>query len=379
MTECPDDSDAQAGSFERLIEDFADLEADLSEEARKNRQKQDDIEDPPSDLERRYGVLNEEYDPNPYLLVPHYADGDRRPIPRRPEATPPLDGWGMTVEEDGQLEPGNSYTIECQIENHGGRTAGNTHVELYVEHFTADATLDTNPETETVQVPERPDEEITLTGFTTLPAGSEVSLVGYMDRGNGNVVSKVNWLYDVRNIEIEPDDDRQFEVTVPGKPEYFLYWEGDEEHEVPADRSEFMLRVYDTTGVSIDGPAEVLNTPLLTEQTATYVDGAENEKQPLDLESYVSQDVVEEDEPSSSGLEQVDKTYESVPASGEVTTTFEYEPSPASAENRTLSVFYLRVYSLGASDTPQNWSRLDHTTSRFVGRTEVEWTGTQDN
>ena len=39
----------------------------------------------------------------------------------------------------------------------------------------------------------------------------------------------------------------------------------------------------------------------------------------------------------------------------------------------SLTQLHARVYSLAAPDEPDDWNRLDHTVSRFVGRTEATW------
>lgn len=363
MNDCNDTDGPPAGTFERSIQDLKDVEATLSAEAETNRQKQSDAEEASPELRRQFPVPNEEYIPEPFLIVPYSAAGKGRPIDRRPDADPPLNSVGLEVSVEGApvttLRPTLTHTIECTVRNAGGLAAGNTYVELFVEYKTRSATLDVNPETNRVQVPRSSAEEITLSGYTTLSPGSEVSIVGYMDVESyeGDGLPRDSLLYVIRDIEVTEDDNRVFETTISGKPEEF--WGG---FEIPDDRSEFTFRVVDTTDTTSSSVSRVWHSPLLAEQSASFVGTPTNEKRSLDLHNTVD----------SGETERIGKTKVDVPSSDTTTVSFKYTPS-SSADDRSLSVFYARAYTLASSDTPEEWGGLNHTQSRFVGRRELPW------
>jgi hypothetical protein len=81
----------------------------------------------------------------------------------------------------------------------------------------------------------------------------------------------------------------------------------------------------------------------------------------------------------------VGKRNVSVPQNDSRTITFEYTPSEAEFPNadlqnaeglppgagRSVTALYVRTHSLATNEVPGDWGGLDHTESRFMGRTEV--------
>jgi hypothetical protein len=360
MDECDDGSEGPpAGSFERSVRDLEDVEAALAAEAEANRQKQSDAEDASAELRRRFPTPDEEFMPEPFLLVPFTEGGGGRPIARRPAGEPPLNSAAVTTDAD-VLVPDESLTIDVHIRNVGGVAAANTHVECYVEHKDASATLDAHSDSDVVQVPRDSSESTTLSGFTTLPEGSEVSIVGYMDHGDipeGNV-PRSSLLYDVRDVVVRADEHRVFETQTSklgGQDEFFGGFA------MPEGRSTFTFRVFDTTDTTTNDLSSVWYSPLLAEYEAEFVDVPNNEKRPLHLESSVS----------DPNVDRIDKTHATVASNGNASVSFQYTTPEDPPEQWSQSVFYARVYSLASGDMPEDWSRLDHTRSRFVGRREL--------
>lgn len=366
MVECPDDSDGPpAGSFERLLQDLEDVEATFAEEAASNRQKQESADRPPK-LQQPYRVPDEEFNPEPYLLVPYSPGSERRPMNRRPPAEPPLTSQGVTVlDESGgeasHIMPDDTYSVECTLQNKGGLPARNTYVELYVEQKADDATVDTNAspdsDTATGSVEIARSRETDLSGFTTVPHGSRLELMIFPKGTKDDPVALQRDL--IHWVTVRVNETREFEASIDG--------------DFDGDDREIVLRVYDTSLITGDPDdygsyGAILNGNLLTEVPATFVDDPDNRKRPLPLESSVS----------SSATGRIGKTHTDVPPSDDTTVSFEYLPSNTedvpelSGDFRGLSVFYVRAYSIASSDTPEDWERLDHTRSRFVGRTEVK-------
>lgn len=351
MTNCPDDApDTEPGTFEHDIERFRRLEQLLQDEVTDNRDQRREAEDPPPEL-RHFRISDREYNPEAYLVVPHFSADEQRPIMRRPIAAPPLRSEGVTIVDDGGNETARiaadaTYTIECTIVNHGGLTADNVHVELFVEHRSADASIDVNPETTELDVRKSPDAETTLSGSTTLPPESELILSGHLGDGDDDDLSDL--LY---RAVVPVGEDRTFETTIPGKPD-----------SVPDDVDEFVISVRGR--IRIPGQALRMFDDIHT-VSARYINEPNNEKQRLDLSTRFEQP----------GVELIEKQHVSALSSEEVTATFEYEPEQSFSADRVLTVFYVRAYSLAPSDTPNDWGMLDHTTSRFMGRTEAEWRG----
>lgn len=358
MDECEDGSDGPpAGSIERSVRDLEDVEAALSAEAEANRQKQSDAEDASAELRRRYPTPDEEFMPEPFLLVPYTEEGGGRPIARRPDSDPPLNSRAVSTDAEG-LGPNENVTIDVSMRNVGGVRAANTHVECFVEHKRASATLDAHPETDVVQVTRDPTETVTLSGFTTLPEGSEVSIVGYMDLGDRSEddVPRSTLLYDVRDVVVNPGRVFETETTKLGTEDEFFGG-----FAMPEDRSQFTFRVFDTTDTTTNGLSFVWNSPLLAEHRGAFVDVPNNEKRPLDLESSVS----------DPNVDRIEKTHASVPSNGTASVSFDYTTPSEPPDNWAQSVFYARVYSLASDDVPEEWGSLDHTSSRFVGRREL--------
>lgn len=91
-----------------------------------------------------------------------------------------------------------------------------------------------------------------------------------------------------------------------------------------------------------------------------------NVKGSLDLAS----DVNASKQVDPPGSQVLPKTIE-IPPTGQTTVTTRFRTP--NTQQYALSAFHARVHSLSVPDAPADWDALDHTTSRFVGRTEVPW------
>jgi hypothetical protein len=355
MVDCPDDvNDPPAGSFDRIIAELEAVNSRFAAEAEQNRAKQEAIEDPPDRLRRLYDVPDEEFLPEPVLLVPFSETGVERPLPRRSDdAPPPLESHSVTISQDS-ISPGDTPTVTCTLRNFGGRAARNTYVEVFVDHKPATATVDRNPESGRVEIARPgPDQTLEVSGVTTLPPESELAVVMYADLKNMPPEDqKENILYLIQDIPVSKE--REFEVTVAG-------------HEVATGREElyddqpdFKLRVYDTREISLH--ENFRDVPVLRETKGGFADSPNNQKRDADLAGRLSDPTVTD----------IGKTHTFVPPNGSATVSIETDDIQATAvENPILSVFYVRAYTIASYDTPDDWDDLDHTTSRFVGRTEA--------
>lgn len=302
------------------------------------------------------------------------VEARQRPLPRRPKASPPLRSSGLTVTHDGGrtsfIDPGKQYTVEAAIENAGGLGASGTTVELFVEHKRPVATIDTNNGTfEAVR-----GQQSRITGYTSLPPGQH--LVGVAYHGSTLRHDNILWRSEPSSGRAPPigetvTEDRTFDM---------LAWLADDQSSL----TNFRIRLYWTTGIDLTKPkywkgttksnkefVQVLENDAvkLTDQQGRFVSSSpQNTEGPLDLTSTINETTL------------VDNggTKVTVPTSGVATTTFDYT-APSSQNGRVLTVFHTRAYSLAPEDMPADWDELDHTQSRFMGRTELNWRGIAAN
>jgi hypothetical protein len=303
---------------------------------------------------------------------PPQAEYRQRPLPRRPAASPPLHSSGVTVRRNGgrteTIEPGKNYTVDIEVQNAGGLAAHGATVELYVDHLTPDATIDASGPFEAEQY------DFSLTGTTTLPPGHKLVAVAYED--SGGTLTADNLLFrskrghaQVDAVGETVDEDRTFLFDVPGPP-----------YSGSGNVSNLRARIYWTTGIDLTKDKYYPDTTQakqryiqtlknraveLTDKEGTVVNGAlSNPKGKHDLESTIHDATL---------LPQGKRT-ERVPASDATTVSFDYT-APAARGDRVLTVFHARTYSLAPEDMPSDWDKLDHTKSRFMGRTELNWAG----
>jgi hypothetical protein len=329
------------------------------------------------------GADEREYEATTHLVVPHeaMAGSAQRPLDRRPNGPPPLRSVALTHSAPTRsysgfsqgsrydysipvVTAGDSYTVDCRVHNLGGLAANATTVELFVTHLDPDATLDRNPSTNEVelhpgQVPP------TAGGVTTLPPESTVTMVAFMDEGSGLQVDNQLLVGLDRRVE----SDRSFaDSTFGGRPGTFV----GTSRSVP-QRDEFTVRVYDTTDTtygrqpqrsnlndivvnSIDGSA-----PLLTEAPGRYTTSVGTRPVEMTLEGTVQ------------GAASVTGRTLPIPQAGQATASFQYDHTPPGTDAAGTTVLHARAYSMAPEDAPGDWGRLDHTTMRHVGRTELYW------
>lgn len=315
-----------------------------------------------------YGGRAEIPDPGEFvgsleLSVPHSGFRGDRPVSRRSDGSPPpQSSAGMTVTtpsdtDPGRLEPGTEYDVDVTVGNAGTFSSANATVELFVEHYAPTATVDTADGA----VELARDTGQTLTGFTTLPGGARIFGVGY-ERGARTLDSDTiqfagSWLV---------DDDRTFSI------------DGDL---TDAPEGDYTLRLYDATGMPpeksvwgtlvgadalgdtrLDGYEDVIldGYPVIGEVDGVFTSVPFNDTKDMNLPSLLS---------TASFVDH--RSVEFQPLS-DATVTFSYT-TPATRGNRVLAAFYARTYSRMPEDLPASMNRLDHTRSRFVGRTERSW------
>lgn len=304
--------------------------------------------------------------------TPPQVESRERPLHRRPQAPPPLRSSGVTVRKDGRwtdaVEPGEQYTAEVSVENAGG-LGGNVTVELFARHRTPTATIDTAGG---VLEGARRD-EFRVTGFTSLPPGHTFVGVAYDDPGGTLRADNIIWRSTRGHAQVEMvgetvEDHRTFDIApYLGDP----------------NTGSFRLRLYWTTGLDLTkdeyyDPTDAKGNYVqalkndavqLVDQPGTIVSGGpSNPKVPLDLESTIQESTL-----VSQARRQV-----TVPASGSQTVNIDFT-APGRRGDRVLTELHARTYSLAPEDMPADWDALDHTTSRFVGRTELKWVGATAN
>lgn len=376
--------------FDELIKELDDLDAAFDERAREDSQKRQEAEAPPADdgiaatAANTSGFSEKEFTAESHLVVPHGQIGNQaqRPLDRRPDGSSPLRSVAISSDTPTKsfsgtsqgtrynyaipvVTDGDTYTIECTVHNLGGMAADATTVELFVEHLEASATVDLNTGTGKVelhpsQVPP------TVGGFTTLSPESRVTVVSFQDQGDG--LTETNQLNIGLNRRVE--ENRSFSArTFGGKPRTFL----GPSSNAPSG-SEFTLRVYDSTDVSIPGapnpqskhPKMVADriagtAPLLAEVPGRYTTNVTADVQEMELAGSVG------------SLEHVGQAVVTLPQRTNVTASFQYTHAQPSGLDSGTTVLYARAYSIAPEDAPGNWGELHHTTMRHVGRSELYW------
>jgi len=291
----------------------------------------------------------------------------QRPLPRRPAADPPLRSSGVTVRYRGgrteYVDAGNRYEAEVLVENAGGLGGEAIEVELFAEHRPPTATVDTNAGG---VLEGRGRKEFRVTGSTSLPPGHK--LVGVAYTGSTLRHDTILWRSTRGHAQVDAigetvTDDRTFEI-VPylGNP----------------NANGFRFRVYWATGIDLTKDRYYPDTTQarknfvgvlgneaveLADVGGTLVSGQpSNAKEPLALASTIQ----------DASLIRGGQRTVTVPSGDATATTFDWT-APPSRGDRVLTVLYARTYSRAPQDMPADWDALDHTTSRFVGRSELYW------
>lgn len=395
------DTDEELAELDALIGNLGNLVDELEAEATENRQKRQQADQEGGHVETEDGEElsdqpEREYQAQVFLLIPH-NDTPQRPLPRRPQAPAPVDSAGVAVTRNGNqvdiIEPGKTYTIECVVHNAGGLGASKVNVELFVEHKGAKATVDTNPNGVLELSYDTAQRDQDFTGFSTFspgtlrpPAGqgrsTPKSPVGYV-MFDGSQLRWDNMIGTGRlpSLTAQPNTDHSQRSWIVGfgrKPQEYLITGS------PYQGDTFTLRTYDITSEKsfnsltylhlghpdrMDGKRDArslvtnLNIlPQLGEVDGKWVQGSQsnNQKEQLNLSRSVN----------SASME--GRTHTNISANSSKRVQFTYT-APRNQNQRVLTAFHTRAYSLAPDDTPQDWGTLDHTTSRFVGRSEVYW------
>lgn len=177
MANDTDDPDpAPPDSWGDIIEDFEELEATFQEEAARNRAKQSRA-DPTGEFEGKIQLPDADFDPDVYLLVPHFAGPEQETVPRRPQTTPPRFSAALSVSDSGGQDaagdrggsPNQTYQVETTVQNVGGTVGDATTFELFAQHQAPNGAFDTA----TDGVYESEPEITTLTGWCNLKSGPD--------------------------------------------------------------------------------------------------------------------------------------------------------------------------------------------------------------
>jgi len=299
---------------------------------------------------------------------PREAESRQRPLPRRPAGSPPLRSSGLTVKRDGGrttvIDPGTEYTVDVAVQNAGGVAAHTANVELFVKHRSPEATIDASGPVEA------PRGEVALTGYTSLPPGEKLAAVIYDGSAGGLRADTILWRSTRGHAQVDAvgervDDDRTFR---------FAPYLGN------TNASSFRMRVYWTTGIDLTKDRYYPDTTQarrnyvrtlenraveLVDKEGGFVSGTpSNPTLALDLESTIQDTTLV----SGGGKQAL------VASSDARTVSFDYT-APSTRQDRVLTVLYARAYSLAPEDMPADWDELDHSRSRFIGRTELAWRG----
>ena len=318
---------------------IADLESMRSELRARGTRKQAQLEK--ATITDPYGKENRNTVPEafvgePYLVVP-YTTGEtgERPIARRPAGTPPLRSGGVDVTQNGQsvsrIDPGETYQLAATVENQGDLDTPPMPVEFFVRHEPASVTLD--PGKEPVEFAR--DVYADVTGYTTYPPGTTFRLRFHHQRDDPTAGKG----YDSDLITVA--DDRTFSTQV---------------YVTPVRTDPFYITAHTGSAFSISDD-EVLETV-----RATFTDAASRPQGPLPLEGRVS-DV------EFVGYEEVRH------AEMDATTITVDWTAPSTRGNTALTSVFVRTYSMSPPDLPADFASLNHSTSRFIGRTERNWRG----
>ena len=319
-----------------LIADLESMRAELRERgARKQARLEAATITDPYGKENRNNVP-EAFVGEPYLVVPcGSGDDGSRPVARRPAGTPPLRSDGVDVTRNGRsvsrIDPGETYQLTATVENQGDLDTPPMPVEFFVRHEPASVTLD--PAKEPVEFVR--DAYADVTGYTTYPPGTTFRLRFHHLRDDPTAGKG----YDSDPVTVA--DDRTFSTRI---------------YVTPVRTDPFYVTAHTGSSFSIPDD-EVLGTV-----QATFADGAVRPQGPLPLEGRVS-------DAEFVGYEEVRH------AEMDATTVTVDWTAPSTRGDTALTSVFVRTYSMAPPDLPDDFAALDHSTSRFVGRTERNWRG----
>jgi hypothetical protein len=186
MTDSTDNTNAAPDdSWAEVIEDFAELQQAFQERAAENRARQAEA-DPPPGYEERVRLPNADYDPDVYLVVPHFSGDEQATVPRRPQASPPRFSAALSVTDEATGQdaagdrgggPNSTYQVSCTIQNVGGTVSDATTYELFAHHQPPNGAFDTADD----GVYESGPEKTVFTGWCNLKSGPEqLYALGYV-------------------------------------------------------------------------------------------------------------------------------------------------------------------------------------------------------
>ena len=185
MTDSTDNTNAAPDdSWAEVIEDFAELQQAFQERAAENRERQAEA-DPPPGYEELVRLPNADYDPDVYLVVPHFSGDEQATVPRRPQASPPRFSAALSVTDDADRDaagdrggrPNSTYQVSCTIQNVGGTVSDATTYELFAHHQPPNGAFDTADD----GVYESDLERTVFTGWCNLKSGPEqLYALGYV-------------------------------------------------------------------------------------------------------------------------------------------------------------------------------------------------------
>lgn len=420
MTDCDDTDDSPDGSIEDIREDFlsaADAFRNQAQENLAKRQAGDPVAQRSGTEPEGPGADGKQppFNPNPILLAPHFTGSEKRPIPQRRQLydgsslagkrklrvsnagwkeNHPFESDSLEVEaptvsysddspdfeyEGKIITAGQDYTVDCTIRNVGGLPARNVTVELYVEHLEPRARLDINEQTGYFEVNQTYDGhgEATLTfglsGTTTMAPLSNI--VAIFHKGDSVEPPYPGLLW--TDPFLTPSGARNI---------YSATTEVRSDDPILSEETTFNIDLWDWTRITF------IEDDLFEELPERGIHLGQQEGRLVDRNPLPDRTVHDHDlmgsvsmSPDEGPTKRIGKQYTSIPQNGERTVTFQYTPDqnefpnadlPNSAvrlrgEGRGMTVFYFRAYSLADDELPEDWSGLDHTQSRFMGRTEV--------
>lgn len=311
---------------ERAIADLQGAIGDLRERQAANAERYD----------RQFGTGDSglpdegEFRALPFLVAPvSGGDAGVRPLPNRPEATPPVRSINPRVfGPDGTLfpavVPGETYDLVCHLRNDGDMDLPPLAVEFFVDHVRGEVTLDRPPGVEGAGAGIRAAaDDAVITGTTTLPPGTE--FVATTSRGRRSTRTTVT-VGPYRTFTVE----RRFPVYDPG------------------DQVSIVLKE------SLDRTARTLDKAIVD-----LVAGPVDDRRPMDLSA------------GTSAATFVGRQRVRVPSGRRATATVPFTAPSLSGVGHTA--VYARAYSLSPLDAPDAWGTLDPMVDRQVARSEVYW------
>jgi hypothetical protein len=278
MTDSTDNTNAAPDdSWAEVIEDFAELQQAFQERAAENRARQAEA-DPPPGYEERVRLPNADYDPDVYLVVPHFSGDEQATVPRRPQASPPRFSAALSVTDDADQDaagdrgggPNSTYQVSCTIQNVGGTVSDATTYELFAHHQPPNGAFDTADD----GVYESDLERTVFTGWCNLKSGPEqLYALGYIDSNP----TPENILF---RTQPDPDDGTLGHAVAADRTfsfEEFLYLPG-RIRDLVTDQSafttdEFTVRLYynPSDAVTTGSPYYVFPTRRSIDPTNTYL------------------------------------------------------------------------------------------------------------